>query len=749
MTTERSDRSRWLANLWLLPTGLLLFPQLLFADPQPHATATGWALLFSLPALAVLLFSHRRGLPKSALCFLPMIAIGAFAYFGQTATDRFELTRTLLLLLLSMAAFLSGANLSERAAQTFQRGTILLSLAFTSEALLARFGLDDMGAAGTLGNSGVLSAVALPGAVLGALAVMTGPIFFRLVGALAALSFVLFAASTPVLTGVLAFAVALLVFAFSARSLEPRTRGTAIVFAALAPLLLLLVPLFSSNPTTAEVSSNIGGAEVRLRIWQQLPELVSDHALLGVGPGQFRASFPRYRDAEEIELSTFNHALEAGSEVEHAHSDVFQSLAEYGLFGGLAFALLMTLIAVSAFKRLRQSGPDEMPNRALGAAALALLINATLHAPLTFEPAPALLAWVLFGALRNSEASVGTRGQLGRGLVFCLILALVAFAPQAMMLTRHGELLSMRQLAAAHHQSELAKSANPESAGANFWLEEGRLLRKVIEAAPDSALAHTLLAQHFVAWERTPSTVERAIEAWSRVLELRPHQVSALIGLGVLTEDTDERRKLWEHALEIDPGHPVALSNLARLEFLEGDSELAFAYLQSLEQLGHTDNALIRDLGSRALLAGRTRAGCSLLSRLGLEFDFDRPEDLFALSQQEEQLNANSLFADALACGAHRLWALDNLANNDLAFARSKFRQALKISRRYLPGGDVPTRLLLAATLELTDRQDEARSELEQLALLSVPLAVWDEYPEQVRSALSRLGLLPTLAAAE
>ncbi len=748
MMQERSDRTSWLALLLLIPSAGLALPGLLGADPLPHAAGTGWALLFLLPAACLLPFCLGRGLPKSALLFLPHLALLALA--ADSSTDTFELQRAAILLALSIASFLAGSALSARAMLLFQRGAILVSLGFTLQALFATVSDGSTGAVGPLGNTGALSQVALPGAVLGAVFALRGPLLFRGLGALAALAFGVHAGTTPVLTGALAFAIALGAWVVLAPTEARSHRWRALAFAAVAPLCFLLAPVIES-PTSTQAApseavdstatdSDLGGVEVRLRIWNRSLRMAFDHALTGVGPGQFRASFPPYRDPKEIELSTYQHHSEVGGEVEHAHSDWVQAFAEFGVIGGLAFCALLVLVARSALRACRQSGEEFGPHSALGPVCLALLINSTQHAPLSFEPAPLVLAWVLFGASLQSTRTTSSRGAVWIGL--CVAAALFLSLTTALRLVSHGEHLAKRQLAAARYGDKLlSSSADSRIFSSEFWLEEGRLLRDALEAAPDSTTALSLQAARYATWTNTASSRSDARKAWERVLVHRPHQVSALIGLGLLAEDDDSRRALWNRAIELDPGHPTTLENLARLESLHGSPERAFEYIDRLRTAGHLDDELLSDLGARVLLAGRTRIGTELLSNLYPEFDLNRPEDWFALSEAESQRGGRSLLSDGLKATAHRLWGLENLASGEFGFAQSKLRQALKLSRIYLPNGDLPTRLLLIASYEISGDTARARLELEELERESILPEDWHELPESVTNALQRLGL--------
>src|SRR6185503_20035170 len=85
---------------------------------------------------------------------------------------------------------------------------------------------------------------------------------------------------------------------------------------------------------------------------------------------------------------------ELDTEVEHAHNDWLQGFCELGLVGG---ALLALGLALSARAALRALGDEARLPAAV--AALALLVNAFVHAPLSSNAAAAPLALALFGGL--------------------------------------------------------------------------------------------------------------------------------------------------------------------------------------------------------------------------------------------------------------------------------------------------------------------------------------------------------------
>src|SRR5690606_9230105 len=130
-------------------------------------------------------------------------------------------------------------------------------------------------------------------------------------------SFVLHAAYAPVLAGSIALAVAC---AVASAALRGRAR---LVFAALAVAFCGVVFQTAVRPRAsapeAERSSSASadggestrvdtsptsGVSVRIAIHGASARLLAAHPLAGVGPGQFPAQFPPFRDPAEIEKSS-------------------------------------------------------------------------------------------------------------------------------------------------------------------------------------------------------------------------------------------------------------------------------------------------------------------------------------------------------------------------------------------------------------------------------------------------------------
>jgi O-antigen ligase len=153
------------------------------------------------------------------------------------------------------------------------------------------------------------------------------------------------------------------------------------------------VPLAVRGPgrlaaMAAELPAELSADTGRAAVWAAAVRIAGDHPLLGTGLGTFGGVFPRYRP------------LAIQSAYTHAHQDYLQWLAETGVLGGLAGALLLAGLAWTAARAVQN--PDRGADRMLATGVAAGLGGLALHGLVDFNghiPANTLLAAALAGVL--------------------------------------------------------------------------------------------------------------------------------------------------------------------------------------------------------------------------------------------------------------------------------------------------------------------------------------------------------------
>ena len=518
---------RWKAVALLLPALVLAWPgpgSLLRHDFVPHATGAGAAALAALPAAALIAFRPGGTRPRALLLLLLGI-VGALA--ARTATDDFEVRRMGVHFATSLVLLAGGAGLGTEGLKVYARGTVCVALLLLVWAIADAANLF----AGALGNSGSVAMAALPGALAGAALLVVDRGAWRIAGGLAIGLYLAYVLRVPVVAGGLAAGVGIGAFALA------RVKGRGALVAAIAVLAVLAaVAAIAVRPG--------GGVEVRARVWRSSLALLRDHPGLGVGPGQFAATFPPYRDPKEIELSTHGRAIDVETEVEHPHQDWLRPAIELGLVGGLLWIGFLAFVAAGAWKAMREA-PG--PRAALAAAAIGVLAYALVHAPLTHDPAAASIAFVAFGA-------VLARPGRAAGWPYLVLLLLAALPARAFV--RHG--------------LWLASLASPEPQDAS---RAEHAIESALSCCHDSVEATALLARFHEQRGSDPAVV---VQHWEGVLAHRPHRIEALMELALArlkTGDFDAARASYERALALDPGHPGIAKNLRLLDLQSGALE--------------------------------------------------------------------------------------------------------------------------------------------------------------------------------
>jgi O-antigen ligase/tetratricopeptide (TPR) repeat protein len=730
--TLRIWLARVLGALLALPAFKLLFPwpreASLQGDLFPEHTGAAIGALAAIPMFAVLYTLRRAPRPAWAL-LLVGVGVAAFLAAAQhPPTDTLEFDRWRLLAATCFAVALGGAALDSEGRKWFARASVVVACVALAPALAD----GEHQFSGVLGNTGSISEAALLGAGAGLGLALWDTSVWRWIGAACAASYAYYVGIAPVYAGAAAFAALLVALIAGSHS----TRKLAFVSALLVATVFAAgritprgspqgapTPVGADAPVAGERTT--GGFEVRSLIWRRVPSLLLDAGLAGVGPGQFAAAFPPFRDPREIELSSLGRRLPGQEiEVQHAHNDYLQVFSDAGPVGGLLFLALAVLGAWRAFRAL-SSGESGRAALALGL--LGLLANGFVREPLTHNPVSATLGFAALGALcggwtpRGGSAAHGhERPRLGDyALLVGASLAIALQVPRAVSLGLHGRALR-----------EYFEGAR-----------EPQRLAFLLDMRPDSVVASSLYARSLEQREGgAPSTA--TVEAWNAVLALRPHSLEALMQLGLAEARlgrVDAARDAWTHARTLDPGHPGLLRNLARLEARDGELELARSYL---ERLGAPPERAYRDYAVGALQDLDLERGWLLFGEVDerwRELDAERAHH-FAREAGDGLSDAERL---ALEGSAHVAWARDHAQQGDATAAVRSYRQA----RRCLaldPASERPAwsralTLEYAAALALAGQADQARLELGELRPSASELAKLQHWAGQ---ALLDAGLL-------
>lgn len=698
--------ARVLGALLAFPAVKLLWPwpraASLEGDLYPELTGAAIAALATLPVFAVLYALRRSPRPAWLLLLAGFAAVGLIGAARHPPSDTLEFDRWRLLTAACFALALAGAALDREGRVWLARAASLVTLLAVGPALADA----EHQFSGVLGNTGMISESGLIGAAVGVglLVWDGGP--WRWIGGLCALLYGIYVGLAPVFAGAAAFATALLVATAISRE-HRKLLALAALLVALGFAAGRIMPRPASAPRTSGAPiagvENTGGFEVRRLIWARVPTMLAEAGIFGVGPAQFAAAFPPYRDPREIELSSLGRRLPGQeTEVQNAHNDYLQAFCDCGPLGGLLFLALAAWAAWQALRTLRQ-GADERAALALGL--LAVLANGMLREPLTNNPVSATLGFALLGALcAPAKPNFAARP---RAVEFApLIVASLAIALQiqsALAIGLHGRAL-------------------------RNYFEEGRPRERLdflLETRPDSVVARALAAREELAREAAAPGVAAA-QAWREVLALRPHSLEAWMQLGVAEVRSDQvemARAAWLRALALDPAHPGLLRNLALLEARHGALELSKGYLA---RIGVPFERAFRDYATGALLELDIARGWELLGEIDERWrglDAERAHH-FARAASEG-LSENE--ATALEGSAHVTWGREHAERGAADAALRSFRQARRCLLQKSADGSTTWsrmfRLEYAGALALAGEGEAARLELGDLRATPSELA--------------------------
>jgi tetratricopeptide (TPR) repeat protein len=713
-TDERASPGEVLTALaCLLPAFACALPgpfALLAQDPWPQYQAAGLELLLALPALAcVLLRGAFPGVKLLTLFLVPLLVQVGWISFGAP-TDTLDASRALFVTLAGLALLIAGSSLQAGGRRILARGLVALALLLLVPALFD----GERGYTGALGNTGSISQCALPGAAAGALIFVQERGIWRYLGAVALAAFVAYAGRVPVLTGAAVLACVLLLTALRARKLSLSAGALLAMLAFAHPWRAAPGPVAPAPPNLhIAAAGDTGGFAVRKRILARTWKLAGANLAFGVGPGQFAARFPPYRDPQEIELSTHQRRLDTETEVEHPHDDWILPFAEGGLVAGLCWIVFLGAAAVAALRRLSTPEP-------IAVAGLALLANAAAHGVLTYDAVSSSLAFACMGVLLAREET-RRAGWARRFLPFAALVVCLVQIPRAWSLVRHGQALSdLGRLDLASGSLE-------------------RAVDRALEACPDSVNARSLRARFAPELQRDPT---QARATWEQVLALRPNRFEAWMQLGTLAARAGKRTEAlsdFTQAAALDPSHPGLLKNLVTLFSELGQTPMALSALAELQATHPEPGQWIADRGARAWLAGFEGTARALFEKSGVFTLPDVPGVCFAQARERHK-SGDKLFEACLESAAQRGFAREHAVAGRYLDAARNYRLDLHVTAEFESEEPRSIRLELCAALQLGGKTEEARKVFTDLAPTAAELAA---LPEWARGKLEPLLAAP------
>ncbi len=335
-------------------------------------------------------------------------------------------------------------------------------------------------------------------------------------------------------------------------------------------------------------------SQARLYMYRNTIEMIKHHFFLGIGFGNFKYVYPRYRDRGEWALSGLN------TRVEQAHNEYLQIFSEVGLIGFLSFVLILGTVARMSWTTIRRADSRHhfFINLTLTMGIVATLVQSFFDFNLQ-NPASGVTFWmaigfleVIYHSVKKSQSqqdsppidlflpSKRSRWMIGIGIGVAFILG-VFFSVRPVLGDRYlkwGRFFQEhKDWGRAYDHLEKASVFSPYHFDVFFHLGQTSDHLKDYDGAVNYYKRAILLFPYFIEARNNLGAVyiklgliDEAIEEFKGSIEINPYHPGLHNNLGYLYS----KRNLFKNAmeeyykvLELDPGNPEVHKNLGLLYF--------------------------------------------------------------------------------------------------------------------------------------------------------------------------------------
>lgn len=365
--------------------------------------------------------------------------------------------------------------------------------------------------------------------------------------------------------------VACLLLIFHGKSFQIAARWRKSLLVALVLFVIALVPLLWIGRTAPEFS--IPGRVYsiidpksphnihRFTAWRSSVEMIRDHPLVGVGPGNWRIKVPYYLGDKDVSISAVNWA--------RPHNDFLWVFAEKGVAGFLLF-LAIFWMGLRYLLRVIRAGPEKL-HRQERLLALGLASGLTIYLTDSFFSFPherieiQVLLFVMLGASAALHHKMHTRENVrlspawfrGFTLLACGFGLLLAYQSIMMEVRIHRAVQAMydenwpKMLSEAKASRTQFRSLDNNGYPSEYFI----------------GLAHDGRKDH-----------QAAITAYKEALGQSPKNVWVLDRLGAAYLNAGQLQEAEKHLLEVGDiiqGVPVIMRNLANIYYSRGQYQKA------------------------------------------------------------------------------------------------------------------------------------------------------------------------------
>jgi len=350
--------------------------------------------------------------------------------------------------------------------------------------------------------------------------------------------------------------------------------------------------LFSKLGVT-EVDKVLSG-QARLYMYRNTIEMIKHHFFLGVGFGNFKYIYPKFRDRGEWTLSGLN------TRVEQAHNEYLQIFSEVGLIGFLSFIWILGVVGRMSWFVLRRADTHRQvyTTLILTMGIVATLVQSFFDFNLQ-NPASGITFWMTIGFLEVIYHSVKRiqsqpdsppfslslpskkyRWMVAIGIMVCLIPGIFYSVRPVLgdyYLKRGRYDMELKDWGRAFFNFEKAGSFSPYHFDVFFNLGQTSDQLKDYDRAVNSYQRCIYLHPFFVEARNNLGAVyiklgmiDEAIEEFKRSIEINPYHPGLHNNLGYLYSKRNLIKNAieeYQKTLELDPQNPEVHKNLGLLYF--------------------------------------------------------------------------------------------------------------------------------------------------------------------------------------
>jgi len=355
----------------------------------------------------------------------------------------------------------------------------------------------------------------------------------------------------------------------------------------------------------------------RVQTWKSTLEMVKTSPFLGVGIGNFRFTFPKYKSSELWEIQDpWGKILQI-----RTHNDYLNILAEIGIIGFGIFLFLVGFVLVSSIKTFMHH--DSHVRALCHVGSITALVATLIHSLFDFNlysPSSALYFWVAVGlaaglALEHLPRIDPTKK---RGVMIIFIPLLLVTLTATLYLNIDG---FKRFVSSVYVRKASVLTSHGRFNDALF--EYNRAQRIYPDSIDAVAGAADLL--------RRTEEYRTAFMEYQKWLRLEPYLLPIYTRAGFcLTriKDYDKAYDYFMKGLDLNPRNPVLLNNVANLLLLTHEYERALEFYTKARSTENRFNRENRINFARALYAiGNYEAARDIL----MEAYEDNPSDLHVM----------------------------------------------------------------------------------------------------------------------